>query len=138
MRTIVSTGLAAAVIALGFCAAAAPVLAQQKSATQMNLYYDVYQPSERKRMRRDTCMNDEDMHGAYCIKKCDKGFIAVGSGKPPRCRSVDPLPPGRMPTAVRMQTGTQPLLPGTPAPKPKSALPPPRAGEAPTDRPRPL
>jgi hypothetical protein len=135
MRNIASTGLAVTVIAAAINMIAPPAQAEQKSTTQMNLYYDVYQPSERRRMRRDTCMADEDMRGAYCVKKCDKGFVAVGSGKPPRCRSVDPLPPGRMPTAIRIQTGTQPLPPGTPAPKP--APPPPRAGEAPTDRPRP-
>lgn len=107
----------------------APEPAQLNSEAQAtHAYYDEYQPSRRTRLRREaSCRDDENENGAYCVKKCDKGFVFMGDGKPPLCRSVDPLPPGSMPTAVRIQTGKQPLLPDTPAYKP--APPPPRAGE---------
>jgi hypothetical protein len=82
--------------------------AQQKSIPPDTLHYDIYQPSQRLRTRRDNCFNDEDMKGAYCVKKCARNYVAFGNGHPPRCRSVDPLPPGVMPSAERVQTGVQP------------------------------
>lgn len=125
MKTILFTSIAAGIIALGAGFAAPAAMAQQKSAGPENLHYDIYEPSERRRMRRDTCGKDENESGAYCVKKCDKEYVAVANAKPPRCRSIEPLPPGRMPTAVRAQTGVQPLPPDTPPPanRPRSETP---------------
>ena len=136
MNTTMIARIAAVAIALGVGAIALPALAEQKSATQ-NLNYDVYIPSERLRTRRDyACLKDEDMKGAYCVKKCDKDFVAVGSGRPPRCRSIEPLAPGRMPTAIRVQSGTQTLLPGTVLRTPKKPVDPAaRAARKPDDHP---
>ena len=119
MRMVLLATHAVAVVAFaGAVSFAPPAPAQEKSGAQ-NLYYDIYIPSQRLRTRRDNCLADEDMMGAYCVKKCEKDFVSFGNGHPPRCRSVEPLAPGRMPSAVRTQTGTQPLPPGTPPPPAK-------------------
>jgi hypothetical protein len=119
VKTILFMSIAAGTVVLeAFVVPAA--MAQQKSTAQDNLHYDIYQPSERLRTRRDTCLRDEDMKGAYCVKKCEKNFVAVGNGRPPRCRSTEPLAPGVMPSAIRIQTAAQPLPPGTPPPRNKS------------------
>ncbi len=135
MRTTMVTRIAAAAIALGAGAITLPASADQKSATQ-NLNYDIYVPSERLRTRREaSCLKDEDMKGAYCVKKCDKDYVSFGS-HPPRCRSAEPLAPGRMPTAIRMQTGTQPLPAGTVLRAPKKPSDPAvRAARKPDDHP---
>ena len=129
MREIV---LASAIALTAVCAVVPRVMAQQDSTTQMNVYYDEYQPSGRRRLRRESCAQDENESGIYCIKKCEGGFVAVANVKPPLCRSVDPLPPGKTPSAVRVQTGTQPVLADAPAYKPAPA--PPRAGKIPDER----
>lgn len=129
------TRIAAAAIALGAGAIALPASADQKQAAQ-NLNYDIYVPSERLRTRREaSCLADEDMKGAYCVKKCDKDYVSFGS-RPPRCRSAEPLAPGRMPTAIRIQTGTQPLPAGTVLNVPKKPVDPAtRAARKPNDHP---
>jgi hypothetical protein len=133
MNNVMIMRIAAAVIALGAGALALPAAADQKPAAQ-NLSYDIYVPSERLRTRREaSCLSDEDMKGAYCVKKCDKDYVSFGS-RPPRCRSAEPLAPGRMPTAIRMQTGTQPLPPGTVLRAPKKPVDPElRAARKPND-----
>jgi hypothetical protein len=116
MKAILLVRIAVAFVASGGAFIfALPAQAQDKPGAQ-NLYYDIYIPSQRLRTRRDNCLADEDMMGAYCVKKCEKDFVSFGTGHPPRCRSVEPLAPGRMPSAIRTQTGTQPLPPGTPPP----------------------
>lgn len=121
MKAILLAKLVVAAVAFGGAAAVAPpAQAQQKPGAQ-NLYYDIYIPSQRLRTRRDNCLSDEDMKGAYCVKKCEKDFVPIGNGHPPRCRSVEPLAPGRMPSAIRTQSGTQPLPPGTPSPANKTS-----------------
>lgn len=135
MKITMVIRIAAAAIALGAGAIVLPASADQKSATQ-NLNYDIYVPSERLRTRRESsCLNDEDMRGAYCVKKCEKDYVLFGT-HPPRCRSAEPLAPGRMPTAIRMQTGIQPLPPGTVLPAPKKPVDPAtRAARKPDDHP---
>jgi hypothetical protein len=119
MKAIAYTAIAAIVTALAPAIVAPAAMAQQKATALDNLHYDIYQPSQRLRTRRDNCSSDEDIKGAYCVKKCEKNFVAIGNGHPPRCRSVEPLPPGVMPSAMRVQTGTQPLPPGSPQPRNK-------------------
>jgi hypothetical protein len=108
---------------------AAPEPAQPISEAHATpVYYDEYQPSRRKRLRREaSCREDENENGAYCVKKCDKDYVATDDVRSPLCRSVDPLPPGSRPTVVRVQTGKQPLPSDTPVYE--AAPPPPRAGE---------
>lgn len=121
MKAILLAKLVVAAVGFGGAVAVAPpAQAQQKPGAQ-NLYYDIYIPSQRLRTRRDNCLTDEDMIGAYCVKKCEKDFVSFGNGHPPRCRSVEPLAPGRMPSAIRTQSGTQPLPPGTPPPSNKAS-----------------
>ena len=108
MRTLVL------VAATGWIATeAVTVLAQQKPNAG-TVYYDQYEPSERQRLRRETCAKDEESMGPYCTKKCDKGYLMVKGSKPARCRAIEPLAPGVMPTAVRKQVGVQPPPPGPP------------------------
>lgn len=121
MKTIVFTSIAAGVLALGTMAVVPAAMAQKKPAALDNLHYEIYQPSQRLRTRRDNCSSDEDMKGAYCVKKCLTNFVASGNDNLPRCRSVEPLPPGVMPSAMRVQTGAQPLPPGTPQSRNKAA-----------------
>lgn len=45
-----------------------------------------YQPSQRLRTALETCMKDEVLEGAYCVKKCQPHFrLDVQKGKPPVC-----------------------------------------------------
>ncbi len=94
--------------------------AEQTPPGKPTLYYDQYEPSQRQRLRRETCGRDEVALGPYCTKKCESGYIFVAGAKPPRCRSVEPLAPGKMPSGVRKQTGKQ-------AP-PKGGVEPPKKG----------
>jgi hypothetical protein len=120
MKAMLLVGFALASVAFGGALGFAPPVSAQDKPGAQNLYYDIYIPSQRLRTRRDNCLADEDMAGAYCVKKCEKDFVSFGNGHPPRCRSVAPLAPGRMPSAIRTQTGTQPLPPGTPPPPAKN------------------
>ena len=111
MKAMAYTAIAAIVTALASAIVAPAAMAQQKAAAPDNLHYEIYQPSQRLRTRRDNCSSDEDIRGAYCVKKCDTSYVAFGNGHPPRCRSIEPLPPGVMPSAMRVRTGAQPLPP---------------------------
>jgi len=73
--------------------------------------YDVYEPSQRLRTRRQQCMQDEEAMGAYCTKKCQSGYELTMNGRYPRCRTVEPLPPGSLPSPLRTEIGTQAELP---------------------------
>jgi len=67
-------------------------------------YYENYQASQRLRLRRETCMRDEDMVQQYCVKRCKPGFLTVNAGEAPRhCRSEKPLPEGQLPTGAPME-----------------------------------
>lgn len=116
----------------GFLAAAAcaPLLAQapaQKAPpakgtpagkAPARVYYDTYQASHRLRLRRETCMRDEDMVEQYCVKRCQTGYLAVGSGVPRECRSEKPLPEGQLPSGGRVQENPTPA-----PPRPAKAIP---------------
>ena len=84
---------------------AAPNAPTAKSAPG-RVYYDSYQASHRLRLRRDTCMRDEDLSAQYCVKKCRAGYLVTNAGQVPRqCRSEKPLPPGQLPVADQVQHG---------------------------------
>jgi hypothetical protein len=86
-----------------------PVLAQKP-------VYDEYEPSQRQRLRRESCGRNEDVLGAWCVKKCERGYLAVSlTALPRRCRSERPLPPGSLYQGLRKQTGVQPVPPPRPA-----------------------
>jgi len=83
-------------------------------------YYDIYQASHRQRLRRESCMRDEDLNAQYCVKKCRDGYVALSGQQIPRmCRSEKPLPPGQLPTGDQVERGTV-------------VIPPKRSGPAPT------
>lgn len=107
-------------------AASAPLLAQAPASKAgaapkaapagkgpARVYYDTYQASHRLRLRRESCMRDEDMVEQYCVKRCQSGYLVVGSGVPRQCRSEKPLPEGQLPSGTRIQ---QNPLPAPPAP----------------------
>ena len=100
------------VILAGLCVAAQAGFAiAQKPAPQQKPVYDQYEPSKVRRTRSQQCLRDEEPAGAYCVKVCQKGYLPVPNSDPPRCRSVEPLPPGQLPGPIRKETGTQPRLP---------------------------
>src|SRR5262245_41620982 len=101
-------------------AAGCVVPATNAVAAQQKAYYDQYEPSERQRLRRESCMRDEEPIGPYCVKQCQKGYVLVAGSKPPRCRSLEPLPSGQLPGPVRKQVGVQAPPPGPRQPPPKS------------------
>lgn len=81
--------------------------------------YSSYEASQRQRLRRDTCMRDEDMVKQYCVKKCAKGYIVSSGASLPRvCRTEKPLPPGQLPEPYHRQTGIQPVPPPPSKPTP--------------------
>lgn len=88
-----------------------PPQAQQSGKT----YYDMYEPSLRQRLRRETCGRNELPNGADCVRMCKKGYIQIVGSKPPRCRSIAPLPAGQLPGSVPKETGTPPRPPREPA-----------------------
>lgn len=114
MRTMVARALIAGMIAAGAMTSTVIVQAAEKkpAANQSTVFYDQYEPSQRQRLRKETCAVNEQSMGPYCTRKCDAGYLLVKDSKPPRCRSIEPLPPGQMPTAVRKQIGVQPPPPG--------------------------
>lgn len=87
---------------------------------QIGKYYDMYEPSQRQRLRRESCGRIEDPIGPYCVKQCVKGYQMVAGSNPPRCRSIEPLPQGQMPGPVRKEVGIQPPLPGPREPRQRS------------------
>jgi hypothetical protein len=102
----------------GLCVAAQAEFAfAQKPAPQKKPVYDQYEPSKVRRTRSQECMRDEDPVGAYCVKVCQKGYLPVPNIDPPRCRSIEPLPPGQIPGPIRKETGAQPKAPGSQDPR---------------------
>jgi hypothetical protein len=104
--------LAVAVTAGWMATCATSVVAAQKPP-RATVYYDQYEPSQRQRLRRESCARDEDVVGAFCAKRCEKGYIHVVGSKPYRCRSLEPLPPGHLPGAMRRQV-SPPAAPSAP------------------------
>ena len=77
----------------GSCAAAAA-----KGAARV--YYDIYEPLQRRRLRKESCMKDEDAVGASCVKKCLPSYELKAEFRPMRCQGTKPLPPGVLPGAA--------------------------------------
>lgn len=98
--------------ALVLAAAAAGAWAQTPANRTPPAAYDEYEPSQRQRLRRESCGRDEDVLAAFCVKRCERGYLATSqSTLPRRCRSVQALPPGSLSQGVRRQVGTQPVPP---------------------------
>lgn len=95
-------------VGLWAVAQAAPALAQQRTAPAKKPVYDQYEPSRILRTGRQGCMHNEDTIGAYCVKVCKKGYVPVPNSDPPRCRSLEPLPPGQLAGPIRKETGSLP------------------------------
>jgi hypothetical protein len=74
-------GLAAA-IALAGLAAMPPALGQKPTR--------VYEPSSRLRTAIESCMKDEVMNGANCVKKCQPDFRLDLATRPPTCYALKP------------------------------------------------
>jgi hypothetical protein len=88
--------------------------APQRPAAQapQRYYYEEYEASQRLRLRVETCARAEDALGAYCVRKCERGYLAASEGAlPRRCRSRQPLPPGTLPQGLRKELGAQPVPP---------------------------
>ena len=64
-------------------AAMPPAFAQGKKGAY-------YEPSQRLRTALDTCMKDEVMNGANCVKKCQGDFKMDLTSRPPICFSNRP------------------------------------------------
>ncbi len=96
-----------------FLAMPAGVVTAQKPPASQKPVYDQYEPSKVRRTRLQECLRDEEPGGAYCVKLCQKGYQPVPKSDPPRCRSIEPLPPGQLGGGIRKETGTQATLPGS-------------------------
>ncbi len=73
--------------------------------------YDQYEPSRVLRTGRQDCMRNEETIGPWCVRACQKGYVAVPDSNPPRCRSIEPLPAGQIAGPIRREAGTQPKRP---------------------------
>jgi len=127
MRILLAAA-AGLVLAAGPAQAQAPAKPAAKAAAPVpqaqpqpgRVYYDTYQASQRQRLRRESCMKDEDLQGVYCVKKCrDQYAVMSGQQLPRMCRSLKPLPPGELPVANQVQKG---VAPG-PQPMPSKPVP---------------
>lgn len=94
------------------CALALPGIAGAQKKPPRKPVYDQYEPSRVLRTGRQPCMRDEDAIGAYCVRACQKGYIPVPDSNPPRCRGVEPLPPGQLAGPIRRETARLPKQPG--------------------------
>ncbi len=72
----------AVALTAGLAALAPPAVAQGKW-----LRYD---PSQRQRTAMDTCLKDEVMNGAWCVKKCQADFRMDLTSRPPSCIATKP------------------------------------------------
>lgn len=82
-------------------------------------YYDAYEPLQRARLKRESCMRDEDSIGAYCVKKCLPSYELKSEMRPMRCQGTKPLAPGVLPGPVRSDIGVQ-KMPSQPDAPPRS------------------
>lgn len=112
LRHIAAAALATAAAGLTaseLYAQAAPQKAAPAAKSPGRVYYDSYEASHRLRLRRETCMRDEDMAAQYCVKKCRAGYLVANAGQVPRqCRSEKPLPAGQLPTGGQVQRASPP------------------------------
>jgi hypothetical protein len=112
-------------MAAGLCGLVAGAQAQapQKPAAAKppaRVYYDAYQPLQRPRLKRESCMKSEESVGAYCVKKCNPSYVLKSDMRPMVCQGTNPLPPGVLPGPMRAEAGVQPIPPVPEnAPKPK-------------------
>lgn len=76
-----------------------------------------YEPQERLRTGLDTCLKNEVMRGAVCVRKCATGFRMDLSGRKARCIGLkadakyDPPKPANRPppgAPLRMPSGNEP------------------------------
>ncbi len=103
--------------AAGAAAPAGPSMAQQPAAKAAGAVHDVYEPSQRQRLRRESCARDEEALGPHCVKKCEQGFSLSLADNKPACRSLKPLPPGRKPGPMQRHAVERPrALEPAPAP----------------------
>jgi hypothetical protein len=101
----------------GFLATARAQQAPQKPAPQKpaaikpaaRVYYDIYEPLQRRRLRKEACLKDEDSVGANCVKKCMPSYELKAEFRPMRCQGTKPLPPGMLPGPIRSDVGVQPM-----------------------------
>jgi hypothetical protein len=70
--------LVALAVTVAGLAAMPPALAQPQKVTH-------YEPSQRLRTGIESCMKDEVMNGANCVKKCQAGFRLDVTSRPPLC-----------------------------------------------------
>jgi hypothetical protein len=96
------------ILLAGSCAAAQGGLALAQKLPPSKPVYDQYQPNRVLRTGRQECMSNEDPIGAYCVRMCQKGYVVVPDSDPPRCRSIEPLPPGQAAGPIRMETAPVP------------------------------
>jgi len=100
---------------------AKPPQAKPPAAKQApRIYHDEYEPNHARRSRKQSCLRDEEEIGAYCVRSCRAGYAMLTDRHPPRCRSIDPLPPGQLPGPLRRDIGEQPMPPGHPKTPQKS------------------
>lgn len=59
---------------------ASPALAQLSS----------YEPGQRLRTAMDSCLKNETMNGAYCVRKCQPEFKMDVARRPPVCVATRP------------------------------------------------
>lgn len=104
--------LAPLLLLAGCCAVAQAGLALAQRSPPVKPAYDQYEPSRVLRTGRQDCTKDEDAIGAYCVRACQKGYVPVPDSNPPRCRGVEPLPPGQLAGPIRKETTTARPRPG--------------------------
>jgi hypothetical protein len=51
-----------------------PSAGQKPQPQQTSTYYDMYEPSVRQRLRRESCARNEEPIGPYCVKDCEKRY----------------------------------------------------------------
>ena len=109
LRHVAAATLAAAagLTASQLYAQAAPQKAAPAAKSPGRVYYDSYEASHRLRLRRETCMRDEDMAAQYCVKKCRAGYRPT-SQVPRQCLSEKPLPAGQLPMGGQVQRASPP------------------------------
>ena len=106
IRSAVAVAVGAAILAAATSVAAQTSPSRAATKRPARVYYDHYQASHRQRLRRETCMRDEDFIGKYCVKKCEKGYVTDNPTQVPRdCRSEKPLPEGQLPQGGKVQRG---------------------------------
>jgi hypothetical protein len=106
---------AAAAVAAGL-AALPPALAQDKRVTH-------YEPNRRAKVGIETCMKDEVLTGAYCVRKCQPDFRMDLTSKPPLCIATrpnakfEPVKPGYVTPEKPLARNTDPAGDGFAAKK---------------------